>query len=140
MTTLSEAREAVYQRFIDNFTGVAASRITFDNEEFDPDAAGTPATSWVRLVVRTLVRPQNTLGKVTNRRFRTTANVMIQVFTPANTGLASADTLAIEAANIFEGISFDGLDFREAVINEIGPDGYWYMTLVESEFDYDEIK
>jgi Bacteriophage related domain of unknown function len=137
MTTLSEARESVYQRFLDNFTGVSSTRITFDNEEFE---AGT-SSSWVRLVVRTSTRVQSTLGRATNRRYRTMASVMIQVFVPANSGVAAADSLASEAASIFEGVSFDGLDFDQAaIINEIGVDGYWFMTLVESNFSYDEIK
>jgi len=137
MTTLSEARESVYQRFIDNFTGLSSDRITFANEEFE---AG-PSDSWIRLVVKTLTRAQSSLGRVTNRRYRTTASVMIQVFVPANSGVAAADTLAYEAASIFEGVSFDGLDFDQAaIVNEIGVDGYWFMTLVESIFSYDEIK
>lgn len=136
MTGLNEAKEAVYLRFTSNFTGVTADRIGLDNEEFD-----TPETGdWVRLVVRSTSRVQSTLGKLGNRRFRSKASVFVQVYTEANTGVKQSDTLAKEAADIFEGVSFSGLDFRSVVIRETGPDGKWYQSVVEAEFDYDEIK
>lgn len=136
MTTLNEAKEAVYARFAANFTGMTADRIAFDNEEFNEPGTG----DWVRLSVRSTGRLQDTLGKSGNRRFRSTASVFVQVYTEANTGVKQSDTLAKEAADIFEGVSFGGLDFTAAVIRETGPDGKWYQTLVEAEFDYDEIK
>ena len=136
MTTLSEAKEAVYQRFVDNYTGVTLDRITFDNEDFNEPDTG----DWVRLVVRSTSRIQDTLGKAGNRRFRSTASVFVQVYTATNTGVKQSDTLAVEAADIFEGVSFSGLDFQSAVIRETGPDGKWYQSVVEAEFSYDEIK
>ncbi len=136
MTTLNEAKEAIYLRFNSNFTGVAADRIAFDNEEFNTPTSG----EWVRLVVRNIGRLQNTLGKPGNRKFRSTALVLVQVFVDVNTGVKQSDALAKEAANIFEGVSFSGLDFQSAVPRETGPDGKWYQSTVEAEFDYDEIK
>ena len=136
MTTLSAAKEAVYQRFVDNYTGVALDRITFDNEDFDEPDTG----NWVRLVVRNIGRAQDTLGKAGNRRFRSGATVFVQVYTEANTGVQQSDTLADEAAKIFEGVSFSGLDFRSAMVRETGPDGKWYQSVVEAPFEYDEIR
>ena len=134
MTTINEAREAIYARFIANFTGT--SNITFDNEDFDDPASG----SWVRLSIRHAVRLQDTLGRSGNRSFKSGASVFIQVYTAINAGLSLADTLAREAANVFEGVSFSELDFRGALIKESGPTGKWYQTLVEIEFDYYETK
>ena len=136
MTTLSAAKEAVYQRFVDNYTGVTLDRIVFDNEDFDEPDTG----DWVRLVVRNIGRAQDTLGKAGNRRFRSGAIVFVQVYTEANTGVQQSDTLAKEAANIFEGVSFSGLDFRSALVRETGPDGKWYQSVVEAPFEYDEIR
>ncbi len=136
MTTLNQAREAVYLRFTTLFTGVASDRIAFDNEEFNEPTAG----DWVRLVVRSFVRSQDTLGQTGNRKFRSTASVLVQVYTLANTGVKQLDTLAEEVKNIFDGVSFSGLDFLAGNIRETGPDGKWYQYVVEIEFDYDEIK
>ncbi len=136
MTTPNEAREAVYLRFTGTFVGVTADRIALDNEEFNEPETG----NWVRLVVRHGGRAQETLGKPTNRRFRSEATVFVQVYTPTDVGMKTGDLLAKAAANIFEGVSFSGLDFREATVNESGPDGRWYQHLVEAVFDYEEIK
>ena len=136
MTTLNQAKEAVYKRFVDNFTGVALARIAFDNEEFEVPDAG----DWVRLTVRGRGRAQDTLGKPGNRRFRSAASVLVQVYTPADTGVKQSDALAKEAADLFEGVSFSGLDFQVAEVRETGPDGRWYQSIVEAEFEFDEIK
>lgn len=137
MTTLNQAKEAVYQRFVDNFTGVSADRITFDNEEFEAPSTG----NWVRLVVRSQVRTQDTLGKKTNRKFREAANVIIQIFTRVNTGVSASDALVKEARDIYEGESFSGLDFQSVSTREAGPqEGTWYLAIVEAPFDYEEIK
>lgn len=136
MTTPNEAKEAVYLRFTGSFTGVTLDRIALDNEEFEEPTSG----AWVRLVVRSGVREQNTLGKAGNRKFRTASTVFVQVYTETDTGVQSGDALAKEAADLFEGVSFSGLDFQAAQIRETGPTGKWYQHLVEAEFDYDEVK
>jgi hypothetical protein len=135
MTTANEAKEAIYERFLTGFNGVPRERIAFDNEE-----PKTKGTSWVRLVVRGLGRGQDTLGKKPNRSFQSKASVFVQVYVVANTGVQVSDDLAKEAADLYEGESFSGLDFNEASINEIGPDGKWYQTQVEAEFSYYETK
>jgi hypothetical protein len=136
MTTPNEAKEAIYARFVANFTGVTSDRIDFDNEDFNEPSSG----SWVRLSVRTGPRLQNTMGKQGNRRFRTAATVFVQVYTQTNTGVQTGDTLAKAAADIFEGESFSGLDFSAVDVRETGPSGKWYQHVVEAPFDYDEIK
>lgn len=134
MTTLSEAREAIYQRFVDQW--VTTTDFGFDNEEFE-EPADEP---WARLTVRSLSRAQDTLGRIGNRRFRSNALVFVQVFTRSNVGMKQGDDLATQAANIFEGVSFSGLDFREAAVSEIPDSGKWNQHVVEAPFDYDEIK
>lgn len=136
MTTLGQAKEAIYLRFVDNFTGVTLDRIVFDNEDFAEPSTG----DWVRLTVRSTARIQDTLGRTGNRRFRARASVFVQVYTVANTGVKQSDTLTKETADIFEGVSFSGLDFQSAVVRETGPDGRWYQSVVEVQFDYDEIR
>ena len=136
MTTDNEATEAIYQRFLDNFTGVVAGNIDFDNEKFEPAGSG----AWVRLTVRGRSRVQDTLGKTGNRRFRSAKSVFVQVYTDIDTGVQQADILGAEARDVFEGVSFSGLDFGNAFKEEKGPDGKWYEVLVEAEFEYDEIK
>ena len=136
MTTLNEATEAIYDRFLTNFTGLSTDRINLDNEDFREPSSG----AWVRLTVRGGPRTQETLGRKTNRRFRTAATVAVQVYVEADTGVKLSQDLAKEAADIFEGESFSGLDFFTVDTRRTGPTGRWYQTLVEAEFDFDEIK
>lgn len=135
---VSTAREEIYCRLLDANPGdeEGAIPITLDNEDFD-EPLNTP---WMRLTVRTNIRRQNTLGKPLTRRFRTFATAYIQVYTPSNSGLAGGDKIAIDAANLFEGVSFNGLDFRAVTIRESGVNGKWFQHMVEANFDYDETR
>ncbi len=136
MTTLNEAREAVYSRFLANFVGT--TNIVLDNEEprFDVDTVD----EWVNVAVRHTGRVQETMGKTGNRRYRVKAIAFVQVYTKSNTGVQQSGVLVTEARDIFEGVSFSGLDFSNATTPEGGPKGKWYEATVEAFFDYDEIK
>lgn len=134
--TVNEAREAVYARVLDNYTGVPKTSIALGNEDFKP----LENEPWLRVTVQTLVKTQRTLGKLGNRRYRTKALAFIQIFTPTNTGTELGDALAFEAANLFEGFRFSGLSFNAVDTRDTGPDGQWYQHLVEAIFDYDDIK
>ncbi len=136
MTTLNEAKEAVYSRFTSDFTGVPLVNIAFDNEEFEEPVA----SDWVRLTVRSVDRSQDTLGGIGNRRFRSEALVLVQVYTQFNTGVKQSDALAKAAADVFDAVSFSGLDFQAATTRETGPDGKWYQSVAEAPFSFDEIK
>ncbi len=136
-TTLAEAEQAIYARFLANFVGTA--NIVFTNEE--PSFDLETVTEWVRLSVQGQPRAQDTLGKVGNRRFREPGLVFVQVYTEIDTGVKQSTVLAQEARNIFEGVSFSGLDFQGGVdIRATGVEGKWYRRLVEASFDFDEIK
>lgn len=134
MTTINEAKEAIYSQFNTNFTGT--TNITFDNEEFETSGL----TEWVRLTVRNTNRLQETLGKSGNRRFQGSGSILVQVYTEANAGVQQSDTLAQEVISVLEAQSLSGVDTFAAVPRETGPDGKWYQTVVEIEFDYFEIK
>ena len=134
MTTLNEAREAVYSRFVAQW-GVTTP-VAFDDEDFE-EPADSP---WVRLTVRSVSRGQETLGRPGNRKFRSAAAVFVQVYTRTNTGVKQGDTLATQAKDIFEATSFGGLDFNDGVVRETGPAGKWYQHVAEVAFDYEEIK
>ncbi len=134
MTTLNEAKEAVYSRFAAQWG--ATTPVAFENEELE-EPADLP---WVRLTVRSLSRAQDTLGRTGNRRFRSSAIVLVQVYTRTNTGVQQGDVLAVQAKDVFEAVSFDGLDFNNGMVRETNPQGKWYQHVVEIAFDYDEIK
>ena len=137
--TLPEARERVYQRWVDNVPTALTDAWTFENEDFDEPAEDT---SWARVSVRDLGGGQNTLGPIGGRKFRRTAAVAIQVFTPRGSGMGTGDSLAHTVRGIFEGVSFSGLDFNNGVVSEIPPDDddKFVQHNVVVSFDYDETK
>lgn len=135
MATINEVREAIYSRF--NTQWGTRTAFTFDNERFDSEKQTDP---WVRLSVRHVGGGQDTLGPPGGRKYRRKGQVFLQIFTAVDEGLSVADGHAQFAKPIFEGVSFSGVDFMDFRVREVGPDGKWFQTLVEWDFDYDEIR
>jgi hypothetical protein len=140
MTTLNEAREAIYGVFDTDWSVGPVSAYCFENEKFE-----TPNNApWVRLSVRNQVGRQQTLGQPTNRIFQRYGAVFVQIFVPVSTaGTKTADTLAARARALFEGTRIAGttVNFQDCHIRESGiDDGKWYQVVVEAEFEYTETK
>lgn len=139
--TISEAREACYQRFIDNWTATPLVDTTFAQEVgFVPP----PKRLWARLTVRNTGSGGQTLGATGFRRFTRLGFVFIQVFGPLSDdqdGEGQLDPLIQDALKIFESVSFSGLRFFQGTPRETGDDdGKWVTAIVELPFDYDETK
>lgn len=137
MATLPEARERIYQAFVDAAV-LPTGRYTFENEVYTPPVGET----WARLVVRHRVRAQETLGIVGNRKFESLGGVIVQCFAPLDTGTAGADTVAQAVRAAFEGkvLLPEHIRLYGAQVREIGSDGAWYQINVEAFFNYDETK
>lgn len=141
MTTIAEAREAIYLRWNDNWTATPLVDTTFAGEtNFVPPSKRL----WARLSVRHLAPGGQTMGSVGGRRFTRLGSAFIQVFGPLSKeqdGEGQLDPLIQDALDIFEGVSFSGLRFFQATPRETGDDqGKWTMAIVEVPFDYDETK
>lgn len=134
MTTLVDVRESVYARFDALWT---FTPFVFDNVDTDLDEG---EVAWARLTVRELGGGQDTLGRVTNRKYRRVISVFVQIFTPTNSGMKQAGELAEEARSIFEGVAFDGLDMNDVNVRDLGTEGKWQRTLAEADGRYTEIK
>lgn len=134
MPTINEARKSIQDKFKASWGSETV--YDFDNTDFTaPEEA-----NWVRLVVRTQIRAQTTLGRTGNRKFSSDAMIMAQVFVPVETGTSDADRLSTKLANIFEGIRLDGLAFEAAVIRESGTSGKFHQYNVDCSFSYEDIK
>lgn len=135
MTTLNQARTAIYEEF--QAAWGATTPFTFDNEKYTP-----PDTEWARLTVRHTASTQDTLGAQGNRRFERIGSVFIQIFVPTNQGTTRADELATIARETFEGKSLTGttIRFLDVIVRETGVDGQYYVVVVEATFQYDETR
>ncbi len=136
MTTIATARAALYQKYFDDVTAIPTSRLTFENEAFDPP----DDLSWCRLAVRLFGGGQESLGDVGARKFNREGLVFVQVFLPQDNGVAEADTIAQEVRDIFEGTTISGVRLFDTEIREVGlTDGY-HMTIAETAFEYTETR
>lgn len=141
MTTIAEAREAVYARWNALWTATPLADTTFSGEiGFKPPAE----RPWARLTVRNLAPGGQTLGPVGGRRFTRLGSIFVQCFAPLSDdddGEGQLDPLMQNALDAFEGASFSGLRTFQATPRETGDDsGKWTTALVEIPFDYDETK
>lgn len=137
MTTLNEAREAMYQALYSAWSGTTP--IQFDNEDYDPPRGG----EWARLTVRHQDSGQDTLGAKGNRKYERSGIAWTQVFVPKNTGTARADVLATLARETFEGERLAGTTvyFTDVIVREVGAtDDGWYQVNVEANFTYHETR
>jgi len=134
VTTLAEAREAVYQRFVDQWG--STTPYCFENEATTLDQGRVP---WARVSFRLIGGGQAGLG---SNRYDRNCLVIVQIFTPVNQGTAEADLLAKTAADIFESQSFDGLDFFDAVVQlvPIRAGEKWNQNNVSHEGFFQEVK
>jgi len=109
-----------------------------------PNVAGdipTGTDPWARIDLKHSDEEQATLSGLTGtRRFRRDGGIAVQIFTRSGEGLSSGHALAKIVQDAFEGVSSDGIWFRNVRVNEIGPDGDWYQINVLIDFTYDEIK
>lgn len=138
MTTLAEAKEAIYLAFTTAWGD--ETDFAFDNEDHKPPKNAP----WVRLTVRHENGSQETLGAPGNRKFARNGRVFVQVFTPENSGTSRSDELLVLARNAFEGVTLAGttVRFHGVTVREIGStrQDKWFQALVDAPFEYDETR
>lgn len=140
MTTLNQARTAVYQRFLTEWVDGAAplTPYCFDNEVLDAQV------NWARCFVVSLPNAQETLGAPGNRKFKRRALAQVNIYVKPGQGMKAADALVKVAMDMFEGRSLLGttVKFFEASSAEVGivDEGRWFLLTVQAYFDYEQIK
>lgn len=89
--------------------------------------------SWIRPVVKLAGVDELEVGR-TGLSVRSGV-LMVQVFTPLDSGAAQGNGLAAAIEAIFRRASIGGIDFGEPSTAEIGDDGQgWYMHTVTAPF------
>ena len=133
--TITEAREAIYQRWADNAPLVDW---TLANEKY----VAPEDTPWARVSVLHEQGEQYTLGPAgsNKRKFLRRGRVIIQLYDAVDNGTRVLDLLADATRDIFEGTTFSGLYFISVDIRESGQDGEWMQLIVDAPFDYQETK
>jgi hypothetical protein len=139
MTTLNEARQLVYNRFLADWKDGAdpLTPFCFDNETLDE-----PPLVWARCVVRSMPGGQSTLGAKGNRKYHRKGLARVEVYAEPGKGRDVADRLCEAAKTMFEGEALAGVKLTDAEIAEVGlvDDDRWDLSTVSVNFDYEEIK
>ena len=112
----------------------------YENVAGEPPATPSP---WARITLRHSGGGQGSLsGALGTKRWDRNGVLIVQVFVPNGEGLSQAYSLAKIVLDAYEGVSspLRGVWFRNARINEVGPDGEWFQVNALIDFTYDEIK
>lgn len=132
--TLTEARNEMMKRYLDEFTGQFP--IALDNKKLQkPDGV-----KWVRLTIIFSGGNQDSFGKVGNRKFVKRGLIFIQVFTPINKGTDANDDLCNSSLNLFDGVRINDLWMYNGRIRTIGSDGEFYHQNVIVDFEFENIR
>lgn len=136
MTMLNEARELIFQQFVDAWGD--QTPYMFQNEDLETDNL----PEWARVTVLETNSTQDTLGNSGNRKFERSGVVTVQIFVRGGTGTQRLDELATIARDAYEGFTFalSSVTFLDVNVSEIGPDGSWYQYNVTANFRYYETK
>jgi hypothetical protein len=135
MTTENEARDAIYDRWRDQWG--STTPYALGDEAYKPSET-VPA--WARVTVRHEDRRQTSLGGVGNRRFRTDGRIFVQVFVNRDRGDKTLDAFLTQAREVFEAQILGGVWVTSARARELGVDGKWQQGQVEAAFNYEEVK
>jgi hypothetical protein len=130
--TENDAEKLVFQKAIDASGLTRGQTLTFENEPFDPPAAGTP---WVRISVRHLDGGQATLGP--NKKYNRYGIVQVNAFAREGTGTGLATRLARQIADLYEGVDLGGVFCDNSRLFPGSDDGTgWWMVVAQVHFQY----
>lgn len=131
MTFLSDV-QTISARFASRMTALRPQvAVAYDNIEFVP-TLGSP---WCRF---TVLHGEGRHAAV-NGLYRNSGIVIVQIFTPIETGDALALGIADDVAGIFRGWRSGALLFGAPSLQRVGPDGGWYQLNVSIPYSSDQI-
>lgn len=150
--TYEQAYEGIYQTFYQHWNDVTVGWQSVTGLAEEPliiwenvQKQQTPPVNkpWMRVQVRHLTGEQDSFGLDGEGSFEATGFVTIQLFVPQDgNGLISGARIAKVISRAFRGKTgvdeYCGIVFRNARINEVGPDDRWFQINVLADFAYDE--
>jgi hypothetical protein len=133
--THEEARNAIMQRFLDEFEGEFP--IALPNQPFtQPEPAA--GVKWVRLDMRFASGGQETLGAAGGRKFLHGGTAVVQVYTPNGDATNDNDELAKRALNLLDSVRVSASLWTDGGrVVTVGTDGEWYQQnmIVNTHFE-----
>jgi hypothetical protein len=118
-------------------------KIFWEGKVLPTSAQPTSTDEWVQVSLRHVVGRQASLAGANGaRRWNRTGFITVQCFAPlAAGGVQAATQLASVVRDALQGQQTeDCVWFRNARINEVGPDRDWFQVNAIIDFDYDETR
>jgi len=140
ISSIEQARDLIIGQFLDEWNTLASPpKVLYADRVGEPP---DESEAWARISVQHSLASQVTLGGPAGKRFRRFGTVLVNILTPYGEGLTTSDVLVQKAVDAFEGRSTspDEVRFLNTSFSEIGPDGAWFRTNVQADFEYDLIK
>lgn len=150
--TYAQACDGIQKTFFDHFSDplvgwasvpglTVAPTIHWQNVQ--QRSAPSVAAPWMRFQIQHVDGEQDSFGLDGEGSFEARGFVTIQLFVPQDqNGLISARQLAKVLQRAFRGKTgvgeYCGIIFRNARINEVGPEDRWFQINVLANFEYDE--
>jgi hypothetical protein len=133
--TENDAERIITELFDDAWA--ERTTVAYNNQNFVPP---DDLVAWVEYHFQFNFSSPASLGGEGNRLFRRLGRIIMMVYTKPGEGSYNNTNLATVAKNIYEGKSEQGIRFRDAHINTIGPDKGAYRQDAVVDFEYDQIK
>ena len=131
----NQARELILARFETSWA--ATTLFVYENEVFQPP----DDEPWLRLSVRHNRGEQESLsGPDGIRSFVRGGLINAEIRVPPDIGLSRADELGHQFRTLFEATAFSGVRCSNAIYQEFGSNGKWFVVTVDVIFEYDERK
>lgn len=148
--TAAQARDEMSARFYDDWRSKVplaysggVPQVVWDGTADADDKGPRADRPWARVTIAHNVAPQRTFGEPGSRRFERLGLITVQVFVPLalEDSVALAEALGTIARDAFEGKSTPGgVWFRNARLQEVGPDSPWWQLNIVTDFVYEELK
>ena len=150
--TYAQACDGIQKTFFDHFSdalvgwasvpGITVAP-TIQWQNVQQRSAPSVAAPWMRFQIQHVDGEQDSFGLDGEGSFEARGFVTIQLFVPQDqNGLISARQLAKVLQRAFRGKTgvgeYCGIIFRNARINEVGPEDRWFQINVLANFEYDE--
>lgn len=136
--TLAEAIEAICARWKTQWEAAyPAVPYSFPNEAVTPPADGS---AYVALAINEETSRQASLAPIGDRRFERNGRVLIRIGVPADGGQKLLAQYVKTARDVFEGVSFGGVNTFAVSSRPSGTDGRWFYSVVDAPFRYYETK
>lgn len=139
--TISEARDMLNARITEAWVGIGLNAGNLVFQDIKRDTLPNQTQVWARVRLKhgqsQQVSLADHLGKT---KFERMPVLMVQIFTPRNSGLVENDRVSQGMLDVFEGKHIGGIWFRDASTNEIGIDGSFFNTNIFATVIYNQVK